>query len=255
MARLPENFSVVSVGVRSVGHLAILRGPAGPQGPAGDVHGSRKITAGTGLTGGGDFTADRTLSADPEYIRDTASDMLVAGTGVTLTKDDPGNTVTISASGGASGGLLGYTSYNPTAITTYTSSGSSADVDATNLTITFTAPASGIVLIALEAVASMTSSSASGEGMWSLRTGTTNVVGSARSVLKGTAATASRQRIRTSIRLTGLVAGTSYTYKWAYRAQDGFSVNTQIVCGTPSGPEFSGTGTAVGPAIMEAWAA
>lgn len=41
------------------------------------------------------------LSADPEYIRDTMATALVQGTGITITANDAGDTITISASGGS----------------------------------------------------------------------------------------------------------------------------------------------------------
>lgn len=40
-------------------------------------------------------------STDPEIVRDTIATALVAGSGVTITVDDPGNTITIATSGGA----------------------------------------------------------------------------------------------------------------------------------------------------------
>lgn len=42
-------------------------------------------------------------STDPEIVRDTIASALVAGSGVTITVDDPGNTITIAA-GAANGG-------------------------------------------------------------------------------------------------------------------------------------------------------
>lgn len=225
-------------------------GPKGDKGDPGDVPGTRTITAGTGLTGGGDLSANRTLSADPEYIRDTASDMLVAGSGVTLTKDDPGNTVTISASSGGGGGLLAYTIYNPTTPVTYASSTTNSDVDATNLAVTFTATSTS-VLITLEATASR-SSAGTGVSYWSLRNGTTNVPGSNRAVLGTIASTSAMHRVRTAIRVTGLTVGTAYTYKWAFRNSG--SGNGQVFAGNFGGDEFSAS-TAYGPATMEVWAA
>lgn len=51
-----------------------------------------------GLSGSG--------STDPEIVRDTMATALVAGPNVTITVDDPGDTITIeaSSSGGATGG-------------------------------------------------------------------------------------------------------------------------------------------------------
>lgn len=61
------------------------------------------------------------LSSLAELIRDTIGATLVAGTNVVLTVDDPGNTITIAASGGGSGGAG--TTTNPL---TMNSSGSGA---------------------------------------------------------------------------------------------------------------------------------
>jgi hypothetical protein len=79
------------------------------------VQGARQIIAGAGLTGGGDLTADRTLdvgagtgitvgasdvaidiSAEAERIRDVIGTALVAGSGITITVNDPGDTITIA---------------------------------------------------------------------------------------------------------------------------------------------------------------
>jgi len=69
---------------------------------------SREIIAGDGLTGGGDLTEDRTLAidlpAEAERIRDVMGTALVAGANITITVNDPGNTITIASTGGGSGG-------------------------------------------------------------------------------------------------------------------------------------------------------
>jgi hypothetical protein len=76
------------------------------------------IIAGAGLTGGGDLSADRTFNvgagtgmivnaddiaidtvAEAERIRDVIGTALVAGAGVTITLNDPGDTITIAATG------------------------------------------------------------------------------------------------------------------------------------------------------------
>ena len=53
-------------------------GPAGPAGPAGGVPTSRLITAGTRLTGGGDLSADRTLSIADGALNAAALDAATA---------------------------------------------------------------------------------------------------------------------------------------------------------------------------------
>ena len=55
-------------------------------------------------TGDQDLSGYLTTSAAPELIRDTMGTALVAGANVTITKDDPGDTITIAAAGGGGGG-------------------------------------------------------------------------------------------------------------------------------------------------------
>jgi hypothetical protein len=81
------------------------------------VPGTRQVIAGAGLTGGGDLTADRTLdvgagtgitvgansvsidvSAEAERIRDVIGTALVAGSNISITVNDPGDTITIASS-------------------------------------------------------------------------------------------------------------------------------------------------------------
>lgn len=69
---------------------------------------SRTISAGTGLTGGGDLSTNRTLAVDLEYLQDSVASMLTAGTNVTLSYNDAAGTLTINASGGSSGPVFGY---------------------------------------------------------------------------------------------------------------------------------------------------
>ena len=68
---------------------------------------SRQIIAGTGLTGGGDLTADRTLAVDltaeTERVQDVVGAMVVAGSNITVVYNDPAGTLTISSTGGSGG--------------------------------------------------------------------------------------------------------------------------------------------------------
>ncbi|MGW5239501.1 hypothetical protein ACWEOW_11260 [Monashia sp. NPDC004114] len=70
-------------------------------GGGGGVPTSRTISAGTGLTGGGDLTANRTLTLDLEYVQDQVAAMLVAGSNITLTYNDPAGTITVASSAAA----------------------------------------------------------------------------------------------------------------------------------------------------------
>jgi hypothetical protein len=82
-------------------------------GSGGGVPTSRQIIAGTGLTGGGDLTADRTLAIDTtsetERIQDAIGAMIVDGTNVSHVYDDTAGTLTISASLSGAGGSSLYT--------------------------------------------------------------------------------------------------------------------------------------------------
>lgn len=140
------------------------------------------------------------------------------------------------------GTLLAYVARTAATLSEYaTSSPTPEDVDATNLAVTFTAPASGKVRVVLSAVAN-----SDGGGIaqwWSLRAGSANVGGTER---LATMNTNEPTPITVSIVLTGLTPGTSYTYKWSWRT-DG---DAWLEYG---GTEFSGYSR--GPATMEVYAA
>lgn len=94
----------------------------------GKADATTEIIAGTGLTGGGTLSADRTLNvgagtgitvnpddvaidttAEAERIRDVIGAALVAGANITITVDDGADTITIAASGGGGGGGTAWT--------------------------------------------------------------------------------------------------------------------------------------------------
>jgi hypothetical protein len=145
-------------------------------------------------------------------------------------KNDAGTETELTAGGGGGSALLGLTAYAPGSDTAIgTSSGSDADLDATNLSCVFTAPASGNVLVKLSALTNAQGSA----GYWTVREATTNL---------GTAyvtAFSGAFRGAAEFYITGLSAG-SHTYKWGYYGAGGM-----IVYG---GPTF-------GKAIIEIWAA
>lgn len=113
-----------------------------------------------------------------------------------------------------------------------TSSTTSSDVDATNLAIAFTAPASGKVLVRLGGVGATSGSNAS--MYWQLREGTT--------VVKDSFATSATGAPFTTVPflITGLTPFSAHTYKW------GFRVN-----GAVTGSIYAGAADA--PAHMEVW--
>src|SRR5439155_26581716 len=139
--------------------------------------------------------------------------------------------------------LLALTAYNPSTVANAdTASTSLADADA-NLTVTFTAPASGNVLIHLSAVHNPDSGNGAGNGgFWGLRESTTNVAGPALIDRCLGTATAQLSHRSCSFRLSGLSAG-SHTYKWAHCTSG--SGTTRIRFGGTT------TGDLGGPAVME----
>lgn len=142
--------------------MRMLRGVTGPVGDAATDIATlfdRNLTAGNGLTGGGDLTADRSFAvgagtgitvnaddvaidttAEAERIRDVIGAALVAGSNVTVTVNDGADTITIAATGGGSGSAY---EASPTTVpdlsgfTAWRNQGASA---------TATADSSGVVL-------------------------------------------------------------------------------------------------------------
>ena len=126
---------------------------------------------------------------------------------------------------------------------TYTqTSGTMADADAANMAVTFTAPASGRVLVRLTGTARMGSGAGAGDRVkWGVRESTTNLA-TGQYVLYTQATLAATMLNATSVAFlfTGISAG-SHTYKWSIGAG-----------GSGSGGVFVDTDN---PALMEVWSA
>lgn len=135
------------------------------------------------------------------------------------------------------GRLLGVKQYSP-AQTIFSTAGTSlSDVDATNMAVTFSAPASGKVLVRLSAYTDM--NSGAGEGYWGLRESTTNLV--YWRMMRGAL---QENYLSAATHLTGLSAG-SHTYKWAFGVDSG---TIRIIAGPGNAMStFPG-------ATMEVWA-
>jgi hypothetical protein len=137
---------------------------------------------------------------------------IVEGTGITVDDTDPANPiVSATGGGGGSGGVLAFTAYNPSTavVAASLSSTSLADIDATNLAVTFTVPASGKVAITL---GMLWADASSVDTWWGLRDGSTEVA----LCYMGFDAALVLHREATLI-VTGLTAGASKTFKWAYK--------------------------------------
>lgn len=149
----------------------------------------------------------------------------------------------------ALGCLLGATYYEPaTAANKTTSSASLVAVDTTNLTVSFTAISTAVVVELVSPVGFFTNS-AQNYVMWALFThSTTTQVGYTVTALSSSGTTLSPNGFA-KIRVTGLTAGTSYQWDWAYAVTGGATALMSIhaVTGAASGD--------TGPAIMQVFAA
>jgi hypothetical protein len=151
--------------------------------------------------------------------------------------------------------LIARKEYKPGSLTTYTTtSGTFADVDATNLAVTFDAPESGEVFVVLRGVSQLTAEASSQYGHlqhdWALRESTTTL-----SATELIAAIGAGKNGGASDRLTGggfvsavtpILSGLTgtKTYKWAHRFQQSDSAGSAALV----------TGPSIGAAIMEVWA-
>lgn len=119
--------------------------------------------------------------------------------------------------------------YNPGSTTTLsTTSTTSADVDATNLAVSFDAPANGEVIVTYEAFCNATDFITY---VWNIRDGSGDVAGTDRIVTND----GKGARITATIKVTGLTPLQTYAWKWGHRV--GTDTNTgRIVCGSPYGP-------------------
>jgi hypothetical protein len=141
--------------------------------------------------------------------------------------------------------LLGYTQYAAGSATEVsTTSGTYADVDATNMVVTFTAPPSGSVIVQMTARAVVGGGAGvSAELGWNLRDGSSDVSGSAMSVIyAGTGIFVATRPLYIKA-ITGLTPGASYTWKLGHARLN-----------STTGTALTGTGGTDGPFVMEVWA-
>lgn len=174
-------------------------------------------------------------------------------TALQFIRRNAGNTGWEYAAAGSS--LLAKTVYAPGTAVTYTASTTANTLtvlDTTNLTISFTAPASGAVLIRLTGF--LANASGSVAATWGLVThgGTTLVAPVA--LMTGGASSPTGVK-SAAILVSGLTPGTTYTYDWVH-SQSTTSSLTLVAQGyqTQVGAVLSATPTGA-PAAMEVWSA
>jgi hypothetical protein len=101
-----------------------------------------------------------------------------------------------------------------------------ADVDATNLVVTFTAPPSGRVIVELEALAKC-STNATNFLSWNVRQGTTDLTFGGTPVISAPSCSIGNwERRAGSMLVTGLVPGTVCTWKWTHSVQNAIQMST-----------------------------
>lgn len=137
--------------------------------------------------------------------------------------------------------LLGLVAYNPaTKPTLSTTSTSLVDIDATNLAVTFTAPASGAVLVRLTGVFDNSTAATAQLG---LREGASAVAGALSRL-------GARHDLGTheshTIKVSDLTPDSVHTYKWAWATSAG---TLELNCGGTG----VGAAGAYGAAVMEVW--
>lgn len=212
-----------------------------------NLTGVAALTA-TGEVIGSDFAPASTTGATVafRYFRGTASGAPASGTWVAgdIVPDQTGR-FWLCTTGGTPGtwcpmaGLLGVCSYDPGTTASYSTSGAIGDVDATNLLISFVAPASGAVLVRWTARCGTSNTISS---WWGIREASSQVGGLA---LVWQTSTGSGYQPRTqTLRITGLTPGSAHTYKWAFAASGAAFL---MKAGQTANDE--------GPATMEIYAA
>lgn len=181
------------------------------------------------------------VDSDPSAgggITATDGSLAVATDGTLWDKTGPLDTnwTQVFPGGGGGGGLLAVVAYSPVAdgAVGSTTSAAFADLDAANAVITFTAPASGNVLVRLSGVIN----SVSGDYYWGLREASTDLAGSGLLTVAGVESV----NLSVPFLLTGLAPG-AHTLKWSHRSTGN--------SGTYAGPSITG----YGPITMEVWPA
>lgn len=141
-------------------------------------------------------------------------DVAAAGTSPEVARADHVHGMPSAGGGGGGGGILAAVRYQPGSdgAPTYTlNSASLTDIDGTNAIVTFTVPASGVVVVELAVAAHM---SGAVNGYLGIREGGSTVAGPSLST-NGAQITV----IRRSWRISGLTPAASKTYKAAWAGQ------------------------------------
>jgi hypothetical protein len=201
--------------------------------------------------GSGTVTNTGTLTAGKVILGNGGVDVapLAMGTAGQVLTVNAGATAAEWAAASGGGGLLAITKYAPATNTIFsTTSTSLADLDTTNLSITFTVPSSGKVIVRLSAYAD--NSSSAQQYFWALRTTAPALVSGA-SV--GPNRDTNGQTQTGDIYITGLTPAASVTYRWAHGITGG--ATGRVIAGPGVTSSTVSTSDMFQPAIMQVWTA
>ncbi len=141
------------------------------------------------------------------------------------------------------GALLAVARYAPSTVQVKSRSAATfAEVDTTNLRVTFTAPASGIIIVVLTCYTDM--NSGAGQGRWGLFEGGSLISGSAAVMMRNPDA---ESYLTYRCRLTGVSAG-SHSYDWAIATNGGTETIRLLIEDGVAAGDYA-------PALMEVYAA
>jgi hypothetical protein len=145
------------------------------------------------------------------------AEVYVPGTATSITADNiTAKGAPTTPAGTTAGTILARAYYQPVSSTQVAATGSTADIDATNLAVTFIVPASGSVTVFLNGQIFLGGANAVG---WGVREGTTDVVAPVASLYNGSGG-ANGAVVRKFL-VTGLTPGASHTYKWTQKTMFG----------------------------------
>jgi hypothetical protein len=187
---------------------------------------------------------DTSGHAHPDHVHAGVTS-LTAGTGISITGGTGGKGALTVAATAATTALLARVEYAPGTLATAVTGSSWAAIDTTNLTISFTAPASGAVLVRL--FGHLKSGTAGQTANWSVAAhSTTTPLGHVALPVVGAASTPGAAVAEFLI--TGLTPSNAYQYDWIHANGSAGATFTAL------GATAAGTTTG-GPAIMEVWSA
>jgi hypothetical protein len=220
-----------------------------PVGPVGEFGGGIGGGGGGGGSGVSSFNT-RTGAVVPATGDYTVSEVTgaapLASPTFTGTVAIPTPTGTAQA-GTALNALLGATYYEPASSSPKsTASTSLVAIDTTDLTLSFTA-ISTVVVVELEALVGIFSGSTAAALFWALFTHSTTTQVGYTTTAQQASITTVNNRVRATIRIAGLTAGTAYQVDWAWasaNASDTWAMSIQATTGVAG----------AGPAIMRAYA-